>query len=217
MSHIPDLKVIYPVTPYEAKGMFHTILNGTDPVIVFENQGLYDMGELFELDGIPTVPYEIPLGEPAIKIAGSDITILTIGAPLYRAMEAAQRLKADYSVWAEVIDARSIVPFHYEKVVESVKKTGGIVIVSDATERNSVAKEMAQTITELAFDYLDAPPVVIGVRNWITPASDYEQYFFPQADWIIDAIHEQIMRLPNHQVISNFTAQEKLRRNRYGV
>jgi 2-oxoisovalerate dehydrogenase E1 component len=83
MSHIPGLKVIYPVTPYDAKGLFNTILNGTDPVIVFENQGLYDIGEMFVLDGVPTARYEIPLGEPDIKLAGSDITILTIGATLY--------------------------------------------------------------------------------------------------------------------------------------
>lgn len=217
MSHIPGLKVIYPVTPYDAKGLFNTILNGTDPVIVFENQGLYDMGEMFKLEGVPTSRYEIPLGEPDIKQAGSDLTILTIGATLYRAMEVATQLQEKYGVKAEVIDARSIVPFNYEKVVESVKKTGKIVLVSDATERNSILKEFAQTITELAFDYLDAPPVVIGARNWITPAAEYEKDFFPQVDWLLDAIHEQIMRLPNHTVIHNFTTQEKIRRNKYGV
>ena len=217
MSHIPGLKVIYPVTPYDAKGLFHTILNGTDPVIVFENQGLYDMGEMFQLDGVPAAHYEIPLGEPDIKIAGSDLTILTIGAPLYRAMDAAKRLKEDYGISTELIDAPSIVPFNYENVIEAVKKTGRIVIFSDATERNSIAKEFAHTITELGFDYLDAPPVVVGARNWITPAAEYEKDFFPQVDWILDAIHEQIMRLPNHIVTTNFTTQEKIRRNKYGV
>jgi 2-oxoisovalerate dehydrogenase E1 component len=126
-------------------------------------------------------------------------------------------LKEQYGVKAEVIDARSIVPFNYEKVIESVKKTGKIVLISDATERNSVLKEFAQTITELAFDYLDAPPVVIGARNWITPAAEYEKDFFPQVDWILDAIHEQIMRLPNYTVIHNFTTQEKIRRSKFGV
>ena len=90
-----------------------------------------------------------------------------------------------------MIDARSIVPFNYEKVIESVKKTGKILLTSDACERGSHLKEMAQTISELAFDYLDAPPVVVGARNWITPAYEFEKFFFPQPEWMIDAIHRE--------------------------
>jgi len=118
---------------------------------------------------------------------------------------------------AEIIDARSIVPFNYEKVIESVKKTGRILLASDACERGSHLKDMAQTISELAFDYLDAPPVVVGSKNWITPAHELEKYFFPQPDWIIDAIHEKILPLPGHTVRNNFTQQEMLRINRLGV
>ena len=76
---------------------------------------------------------------------------------------------------------------------------------------------MAQTISELAFDYLDAPPVVVGSRNWITPAFELEQYFFPQPDWMIDAIHERILPLKGHQVKNNFTISEEIRRNKLGV
>jgi 2-oxoisovalerate dehydrogenase E1 component len=76
---------------------------------------------------------------------------------------------------------------------------------------------MSQTITELAFDYLDAPPVVVGSRNWITPAYELEEFFFPQPDWIIDAFHEKIQPLKNHQVKNNFTFNEQIRRNRKGV
>ena len=94
---------------------------------------------------------------------------------------------------AEIIDARTLVPFNYEKVLESVKKTGKIILASDACERGSYLNDMARNIAELAFDYLDAPPVVIGARNWITPAYEQEHYFFPQAEWFIDAIHEKIM------------------------
>ena len=101
---------------------------------------------------------------------------------------------------AEVIDARSLVPFNYEPVIQSVKKTGRIVLTSDASARGSFLKEMAQTITELAFDYLDAPPVVVGSRNWITPAYEMEEYFFPQPEWILDAIHEKIIPLKGHIV-----------------
>ena len=102
-------------------------------------------------------------------------------------------LQEKYGLSAEVIDARSLVPFNYEPVIKSVKKTGRIVLASDASSRGSFLKEMAQTITELAFDYLDAPPVVVGSRNWITPAYEMEEYFFPQPDWILDAIHQKML------------------------
>ena len=118
---------------------------------------------------------------------------------------------------AEIIDARSIVPFNYEKVIESVKKTGRILLASDACERGSHLKDMAQTISELAFDYLDAPPVVVGSRNWITPAHELEQFFFPQPEWMIDAIHEKILPLPGHVPATNFTKQEMIRINKFGV
>ena len=85
----------------------------------------------------------VRLGDPDIKKPGKDVTILTIGAVLYRALEAAKTLEEKYGISAEVIDARSIVPFDYTKVIESVKKTGKILIVGDACERNSVMKDMA--------------------------------------------------------------------------
>lgn len=216
-AHIPGLKVIFPATPYDAKGLMNSALAGTDPVICFESQRLYGVGELFHEEGVPEGYYEIPIGEPDIKREGKDITILTIGATLYKAVEAAEILEKQYGLSAELIDARSISPFNYEKVIESVKKTGKIVLASDACERGSHLKDMAQTISELAFDYLDAPPVVVGARNWITPAHELEKFFFPQADWIIDAIHEKIMPLKGHTVTNNFTENEQVRRNKFGV
>jgi 2-oxoisovalerate dehydrogenase E1 component len=216
-AHIPGLKVVFPVTPYDAKGLLNSALSGTDPVIFFESQRLYDIGEMFHSEGVPEGYYEIPIGEPDIKKSGKDLTILTIGATLYRALDAAKILEEKYGVSAEVIDARSISPFDYEKVIESVKKTGKILLASDACERGSHLKDMAQTISELAFDYLDAPPVVIGARNWITPAYELEQYFFPQPQWIIDAVHEKIMPLKGHIAVNNFTANEQIRINKAGV
>ena len=111
----------------------------------------------------------MPIGEPDVKKEGNDITILTVGATLYRAMEAAKILEEKYGLSAEIIDARTLVPFNYDKVLESVKKTGRIVLASDACERGTHLNDMARTISELAFDYLDAPPVVIGPQL-ITPA-----------------------------------------------
>ncbi len=217
VGHIPGLKAIFPATPYDAKGLMNAALNGTDPVICFESQRIYDVGEQFHEGGVPEGYYEIPLGEPDVKREGSDITILTVGSTLYTALKAADELKEKYGMSAEVIDARSIVPFNYEKVIESVKKTGKIVLASDACDRGSILKEFAANISELAFDYLDAPPVVVGSRNWITPAYELEEHFFPQADWIIDAIHERIAPIPGYTARRNFTDAEKLRRAKKGV
>ena len=217
VAHIPGIKVVFPATPYDAKGLMNSALQGTDPVIYFESQRLYGIGEEFHKEGVPEEYYEIPLGEPDIKREGADVTILTIGATLYRAMEAADQLEEKYGMSAEIIDARSLVPFNYELVLESLKKTGRILLVSDASERGSYLKDLAQNITEMGFDDLDAPPVVVGSRNWITPAYELEDYFFPQSSWILDAIHERIVPLKDHKTTTNYTVGEQIRRSKLGV
>jgi len=217
VAHMPGLKVVFPTTPYDAKGLMNAALQGSDPVVVFESQRIYDKAELFHDGGVPEGYYEIPIGVPDIKRKGKDLTILTIGSTLYTALEAAEILEDKYGLSTEVIDARSIVPFDYDIVIESVKKTGRIILASDAVQRGSFLKEMAQTISETAFDYLDAPPVVVGSRNWITPAYEHEEFFFPQVDWIIDAIHERIIPLSGHTPAQDITVEEQLRRSRLGV
>ena len=216
-AHIPGLKVVFPVTPYDAKGLMNSALQGTDPVVFFESQRIYDIGEQFHEGGVPEGYYEIPMGEPDVKKEGSDITVLTVGATLYRALDAAKTLEEKYNMSAEVIDARTLVPFNYEPVIDSIKKTGRIVISGDASARGSFLRDLASNITELAFDYLDAPPVVVGSRNWITPAHELEDYFFPQPEWIIDAIHEKILPLEGHVCENNFTEVEQLDRNARGI
>ena len=217
VAHIPGLKVCFPATPYDAKGLMNAALQGTDPVIFFESQRIYDVGEQFHHGGVPEGYYEVPFGEPDVKRTGKDVTILTIGSTLYTALQAADELKKKYGVEAELIDARSLVPFNYEPVLQSVHKTGNIVLASDASVRGSFLNDIAQNITQLAFDDLDAPPVVIGSRNWITPAYEQETFFFPQKEWIIDAIHERLLPLNGHQPTTNWTDGEMLRRNRMGV
>ncbi len=216
VAHIPGLKAAFPVTPYDAKGMLASALAGTDPVIFFESQRVYDYGEQFVKEGVPAEYYEIPFGKADIKRAGKDVTILTFGAVLYRALKAADEL-AKYGMEAEIIDARSLVPFDYDTVLESVKKTGRLVIVTDACERGSFASEVARQITEMAFDELDAPPVVVASRNWITPAHELEESFFPQPSWILDAIDAKIVPLKGYTRVTNQLKNEKLRRERTGV
>jgi 2-oxoisovalerate dehydrogenase E1 component len=108
-------------------------------------------------------------------------------------------------------------PLNYEKIIESVKKTGKIVLASDASERGSFLHTAATHISRQAFDYLDAPPVVVGAMNWITPPAEMEEFFFPSADWILDSIHEQILPLKGYTPKSNQTNGDILRRNREGV
>ena len=152
-AHIPGLKVVFPATPYDAKGLMNSALMGTDPVVFFESQRIYDLGERFRPE-VPEGYYEVPIGEPDVKREGKDVTILTVGATLYRALQAADILEEKYGVSAEIIDARTLVPFNYDLVLKSVAKTGRILLTSDACERGSYLKEMAQTISELAFDDL---------------------------------------------------------------
>ena len=216
-AHIPGLKVCFPATPYDAKGLMNQALNGTDPVVFFESQRIYDVGEQFHEGGVPTDYYEVDFGDPDVKKVGSDVTILSIGAVLYRALDAAKILEEKYGVSAEIIDARSIVPFNYEKVIESVKKTGRIIIVGDAVDRNSVMRDMASNIAEMAFDYLDAPPVVFGSRNWITPAFELEKFYFPQAEGIVDVISEKLLPLPGRVPVYNETEIEHIERSKRGV
>jgi 2-oxoisovalerate dehydrogenase E1 component len=132
-------------------------------------------------------------------------------------MEAADTLQTRFGLSAEVIDLRFINPLNYEKIVESVKKTGKILLASDAAERGSFLHTAASNIQTMAFDYLDAPVAVLGSRNWITPAAEMEQLYFPQADWIIDTIHERILPLSGYSPVTVQTTGDLLRRNRGGV
>lgn len=217
VAHIPGLKVMFPATPYDAKGMLNLALRGTDPVVFFESQRLYPEPEILVEGGVPTEYYEVEMGEPALRREGSDITIVTIGATLYRALEAADELQARYGLSCEVIDARFINPLNYDKILASVRKTGKVVLASDASERGSFLHTIASNISQLAFDFLDGPVAVVGARNWITPAAELEDAFFPQKEWIIDTIHERVLPLPGHQVTTVQTNDEILRRYRLGV
>ena len=216
-AHIPGLKVAYPVTPYDAKGMMNAALAGTDPVIFFESQKLYDMGEMFRPEGVPQGYYEIELGQPSLKRVGTGLTIVTLGPALYTAVSAADELAQRFDLSAEIVDLRSANPIDYDLLVESVRKTGKVMLVSEAVERGSVMQTVAATLAQVCFDDLDGPPVVIGARNWITPAPELEAMFYPQPEWILDAIHEQLLPLKGYQATTNRTEVELMRRARLGI
>jgi len=197
--------------------MLALALRGTDPVIFFESQRLYAEPETLVAGGVPKGFYEVEMGEPALRRTGRDLTLVTVGATLYRALEAADVLEQQYGLTCDVIDARFINPLNYGPIVESVKKTGKVLLASDACERGSFMHTMASNLTQLAFDYLDGPIAVVGSRNWITPAAELEESFFPQKEWIIDTIHERILPLPGHKPTTVQATGEILQRNRFGV
>ena len=215
-AHDPGLKVVFPATPYDAKGLMASALSGNDPVVFFESQRLYGITEWFQKE-VPADYYTIPIGLPDVKRPGKDLTILSIGSTLYRAVEAADRLQAEFGVSAEIMDARSLVPFDYEPVIASVRKTGRILVTSDACERGSFPQVLAANIQELAFDALDAPVVVVGARNWITPAAEMEELFFPQPAWLLDAIHTYLLPLAGYRPQTDRSAATRLREHREGV
>ena len=217
-THIPGLKVVFPATPWEAKGLMETALKGTDPVVFFESQRIYDVGEQFHEGGVPEERYEIEIGDVNKVRDGKDITILTVGAVLYRAMDAAKTLSEKYGLEADVINLHSLSPLDYTKILESVRKTGKVLLVSDACARGSFLNDVARNITELCFDDLDAPPVVVGAKNWITPPFEFDEFFFPQASWILDSIHEKLLPLEGYTAeVNSCDEAETIRRAKLGV
>jgi 2-oxoisovalerate dehydrogenase E1 component len=199
VTHVPGLRVIYPATPHDAKGLMATALSGNDPTMVFESQRLYDRVEVFESDGVPFDYFRIPFGEAAVRRTGDDVTMLTIGPSLYPALDAATALSA-HGIEAEIIDARTLVPFDYDAVLASVARTGRLLIVSEAVERGSFANTIAANVTRLAFADLQAAPIVLGAPNWIAPGADMEDTYAPQIHDICDA------------VLGNFFAEKRVNR-----
>ena len=217
VSHIPGLKVFFPATPYEAKGIMQAALNGTDPCVIFESQRIYGKGEEFHEGGVPAEEYEWAPGAVNKVRDGKDLTILTIGATLYRAVDAAKTLSEKYGIEADVINMPSLVPLDYTDLIASVKKTGRVVLDSDACARGTFLNEIAENLTNMCFDYLDAPPVVIGARNWITPPHEFDKYFFPYAEWIIDAVNARLIPLEGYTSTTTPDEAEIIRRNKLGV
>ena len=150
--------------------------DGNRSVIFFESQRIYDVGEMFRPE-VPEGYYEVPIGEPDVKREGTDLTILSIGATS-TALKAADILEERYGVSAEVIDAGRWFP-SIMNGAGVCGQDGRILLTSDACERASYLKEMAQTVSELAFDDLDAPPVVVGARNGSLLPTSWKSSSFP--------------------------------------
>lgn len=216
-AHVPGLKVVFPATPYSAKGLMASALSGSDPVVFFESQRIYDITERFHAEGVPAEYYRVPIGVPELLKEGSDLTILTFGATLYRAAEAAKRFEEEFGISVELIDGQTLVPFDYEILYNSVKKTGKLILGSDACERGSYLHTIAGEISQIAFDHLDAPVCVVGAENWIVPPAELEDAYYPQPSWFLDAYHGQIKPLAGYRPESDRGAKAMLRRSGHGI
>jgi 2-oxoisovalerate dehydrogenase E1 component len=182
-THTPGLKVVAPSTPYDAKGLLKAAIRDNDPVIYVENQNLYNIKGV-----VPAEEYLVPLGQADIKRAGKHVTIVSWSYLLLEALKAAERLLAESKIEAEVVDLRTLCPLDLNTIVESVRKTGRVIVVSQACKTGSFTGEVASQIQEAAFDHLDAPVVRIGSADAISPQSYVlEKAYLPDANTIVQA------------------------------
>ncbi len=150
-THIPGLKVVMPSTPYDAKGLLKSSIRDDDPVIFIEGKKLYGQTGM-----VPEEEYLVPLGKAEVKRQGNDITIITYSRSVSRALKVAEALEKD-RISTEVIDLRTLKPLDEDLILSSVKKTARVMIVHEACRMGGFGAEIAATIAEKAFDYLDAP------------------------------------------------------------
>ncbi len=184
-AHVPGLKVVMPSTPYDAKGLLIAAIRDDNPVVFLEHKLLYGIeGE------VPDDSYTVELGKAKVQREGQDVTIVATAAMVHTALEAAEKLAGD-GISAEVIDPRSLTPLDTDTIIESVKKTHGLLIVHEAVKKGGVGGEIAAQVAEQAFDYLDAPIVRIGAPFTPVPFSPpLEKAFIPGVGAVVDAVRK---------------------------
>lgn len=181
--HVPGLKVVMPSTPYDAKGLLKTAIREDDPVVFIEHKLLYmTEGE------VPEGDYLIPLGKAEVKREGKDVTIVTYSYMTLKCLEAAELL-AKEGISAEVIDLRTLHPMDKECILDSVGKTGKLVIVHEACKRGGVGGDISAMVVEEAFDVLDAPVVRVAGKNTTIPFNlNLERASVPSVEEIIEGV-----------------------------
>jgi pyruvate dehydrogenase E1 component beta subunit len=190
-AHLPGMKVVVPSTAYDAKGMMHNAIRDDDPVVFMFHKRLMGIGWMPAPDGpktgVPEDPYTIPFGEADVKREGSDATVVTLGLHVHRALEAAETL-ADDGIDAEVIDLRTLKPLDADTVVESVRKTGRLVVVDEDYRSYGVTGEIVATVAEDALADLDAVERVALPDVPIPYSRPLEDEVIPGVDDIADAV-----------------------------
>ena len=179
--HTPGLKVVAPSTAYDAKGLIKSAIRDEDPVLFFEHKYLYRRIK----EELPSNEYLVPIGQADIKRKGGDISVITYGAMVHNALEAAGVLAGD-GVELEVVDLRTLLPLDKATVLESVKKTGKVILLHEDTRTGGFAGELAAVIAEEVFEYLDGPVMRITAPDTPIPYSPpLEEFFLPKTSDVV--------------------------------
>jgi pyruvate/2-oxoglutarate/acetoin dehydrogenase E1 component len=178
----PGLKVVCPATAYDAKGLIKSAIRDNDPVLFFEHKGLYRRIK----EDLPAEDFTVPIGQAKVVREGRDLTIVTYGAMVWVALEAADKL-AEEGAQVEVVDLRTLVPLDRETVCQSARKTSKVLLLHEDTRTGGMAGELAATITESVFEYLDGPIVRVTAPDTPVPYSPpLEEAFLPNAEKVIE-------------------------------
>jgi pyruvate/2-oxoglutarate/acetoin dehydrogenase E1 component len=188
-AHVPGLKVVTPATAADAKGLIKTAIRDNDPVLFFEHKGLYRRIK----EDVPEGDRTVPFGNARLAREGGDLSIVTYGATVYTAEEAAERLDREDGISVEVLDLRTLAPFDEEAVLESVRRTSRALVLHEDTLTGGFGAEIAARIAEKAFDSLDAPVVRIAAADTPSPFSPpLEDAFLPNAEKVVEAARRML-------------------------
>ena len=183
--HTPGLKIVYPCTARDAKGLMKAAIRDNDPVLFFEHKKMYRAPALREV--LPQEDYVVPLGEARLHREGKDVTIVTYGMMVHESQKAAEKLAAE-GIEVEILDLRTLLPLDEDAIIESVKKTNRLLIVHEDTRTGGIAGEIAMRVSEKAFEWLDAPMLRVTALDTPVPYSPpLEDYFLPSVDDIVTA------------------------------
>jgi len=187
--HTPGIKVVFPATTYDAKGLLKAAIRDNNPVLYLEHKLLYRMPELRE--ELPTEDYIVPIGKAITRREGEDMTILTYGAMVHQSLKAAQALEQEDELQVEVVDLRSLSPLDREAILESVKHTNKVLIVHEDTLSGGIGAELAAILAEDLFEYLDGPITRVAAPDVPFPyAPLLEEAYLPNAGKILTAARE---------------------------
>jgi 2-oxoisovalerate dehydrogenase E1 component beta subunit len=187
--HTPGIKVVFPATTYDAKGLLKAAIRDNNPVLYLEHKLLYRMPELRE--ELPTEDYIVPIGKAITRREGEDMTILTYGAMVHQSLKAAQALEQEDELQVEVVDLRSLSPLDREAILASVKHTNKVLIVHEDTISGGIGAELAAILAEDLFEYLDGPITRVAAPDVPFPyAPPLEEAFLPNEGKILTAARE---------------------------
>jgi len=181
-THVPGLKVVTPATAYDAKGLIKSAVRDNDPVIFFEHKALYRRIK----EDLPAEEYTVPIGRARVAREGRDLSIITYGAMLYVALEAAETLERE-GISAEVVDLRTLLPLDEDTVLSSVRKTSKVILLHEDVRTGGIGGEISAIITEKAFEDLDGPILRVTAPDTPVPFSPpLEEAFLPNTEKLLE-------------------------------